>query len=207
MAFEAPLHPQRCRAPCHRHLVDAAVALAARHPLGDVDAVIEIDEVGQRMDAVPGDRQAGRDAVPQGLEQCGLGEELRMAGQADRCRRQAGECARLHRGMAVAAVEPDIADVVLVAERDRLRHRRVLPTAVTTEADEPQQDCRSEQEQPRQPQLDCQLGSALEDLRHRSSCRAGERLVSRPRATAHQATTAIQCLASVVHKYHKVIYI
>jgi len=126
MAVEAPLHPQRCRAPCHRHLVDAAVTLDAGNAFGDVDAVIEIDEVGQRVNTVPGDRQAALRAAPQGRKDVGLGEELRVARQADGRRRQAGEGARFDRREAVAAIESVVADVVLVTERNRLGHGGVF---------------------------------------------------------------------------------
>ena len=48
--------------PGQRHLVDAAVAGCAADALVDVDAVVEVDEVGQVVDALPGDRLAGRDS-------------------------------------------------------------------------------------------------------------------------------------------------
>ena len=46
-----------------------------------------------------------------------------MAGHADLRRRQSGIGAGFDAGMAITAVEPVIADMVLVAERHRLRHR------------------------------------------------------------------------------------
>ena len=47
-----------------------------------------------------------------------------MAGHAGLGRRHAGEGRRLDRGVAIAAVDADVADVVLVAERHRLLDRR-----------------------------------------------------------------------------------
>ena len=53
MAVHAPLHLQRLHLPHQRHLVDAPVAGFAAHPLLHVDAVVEVDEVRQVVDADP----------------------------------------------------------------------------------------------------------------------------------------------------------
>jgi hypothetical protein len=47
MTVEAPLHLQRFAAPFEGHLVDSAMAFDAADALGDVDAVIEVNEIGQ----------------------------------------------------------------------------------------------------------------------------------------------------------------
>ena len=39
-----------------RHLADRAVAFRAADALGDMDAVVEIDVIGQRVDALPAHR-------------------------------------------------------------------------------------------------------------------------------------------------------
>ena len=82
MAVEAPLHLQRLRAPLERHLVDAPVALDAGHALGDVHAVVEVDEVGQHVHALPGDRLVARRALVQLREQRLVAVELRVAAEA-----------------------------------------------------------------------------------------------------------------------------
>ena len=56
VAVEAPLHLQRLRLP-ERHLVDAPVAGGAADALVHVDAVVEVDEVGQVVDLDPLDRR------------------------------------------------------------------------------------------------------------------------------------------------------
>ena len=44
--FKPPLHLQRNGLSEKRHLVDATMAGHAAHALGDMDAVIEVDEIG-----------------------------------------------------------------------------------------------------------------------------------------------------------------
>ena len=55
VAVEAPLHGQRLDLLHRRHLVHPAVAGVAAHALVHVDGVVEVDEVGEVMDARPGD--------------------------------------------------------------------------------------------------------------------------------------------------------
>src|SRR5438105_12479279 len=53
MTIETPLHVERCDAPRQGHDVDRTVARRAAHTLVDVDTVIEIDEIGQVVNARP----------------------------------------------------------------------------------------------------------------------------------------------------------
>src|ERR1700680_2659903 len=55
VTIQAPPHVQRLRAPGDVHVADGAVTGGAAHALGNVDAVIEIYEVGDSVDAGPGD--------------------------------------------------------------------------------------------------------------------------------------------------------
>src|SRR5205085_7497511 len=57
------------------------------------------------------------------LEERRVAEEVRVAGEADLRRRDAGEGRLLHRPVAVAAVDAVVADMVLVAEGNRLLRR------------------------------------------------------------------------------------
>src|SRR6266480_2879015 len=53
MALHAPLHQQRVGLEHQRHLVDLSVARRAAHALVDMNAVIEIDEIGQAVNFDP----------------------------------------------------------------------------------------------------------------------------------------------------------
>ena len=55
VAFEAPFHIERLSAASERHLIERAVAGGAADSFRDVDAVVEINEVGQIVDPVPFD--------------------------------------------------------------------------------------------------------------------------------------------------------
>src|SRR5262249_40417863 len=123
VAIEAPLHLQRVLLPHQRHAVDLSVTRRAADSLIDVDAVVEIDEVGQVVHARPFDRSAGAEALSHRLEERAVREELRVAVHARLGRRNARERRLLDRRVAVAAVDAVARDVPLVAELDRLLAR------------------------------------------------------------------------------------
>src|SRR5579883_1097736 len=124
VAGEAPAHIECRRLPGQRHVADRAVAFRAADAFGDMDAVIEIDVVGETIDPGPAQRFPVSQALTYRREDRRIGPNLGMAGHAGFSRRNAGVLRRLNRRMAIAAVEPEAADMMLVAERDGL-YRRV----------------------------------------------------------------------------------
>src|SRR5262249_27893765 len=123
MAAQAPLHLQGCDLPGDRHLVDATVAGRAPHAFVHVNAVIEVDEVGQIVHSGPFYRLTCAKAVANRL-QCGaVSPYLAVAIHAGFGGRDAGEGGSLYRGMAISAVDPIIADMVFVTELNRLLPR------------------------------------------------------------------------------------
>jgi len=120
MTAEAPLHLERSVLVHQRHLVDGAVAGIASHSLGDVNAVIEKDEVRKLVDARPLQRFAGPVAGAHGLEQLGIGPDLRMAVHAGLGGRNTGEARCLHGSVTVTAIDAKAGDMMLMAERHRL---------------------------------------------------------------------------------------
>ena len=123
MAVEAPAHGQRRGLPHQRHVVDRPVTGAASDALGDVDRVIEIDVIRQPVDLAPADRLMEREAGAHRREHLGLGVELRVAGHAGVGRRHARHRRGFDARMAIAAVETETADVMLMTERDWLAGR------------------------------------------------------------------------------------
>ena len=91
MASQAPFHLQTFLLVHDRHLIDRAVAGIAANALGDVNAVIEIDEVGELVDSRPLQRFAGAVAGADRLEQLGVGPDLRVAVHAGLRRRNSRE--------------------------------------------------------------------------------------------------------------------
>src|SRR5262249_22661851 len=91
VAVQAPLHVQRGVLPRQRHPVDRAVTGRAAHALLDVDAVVEVGEVGQVIHARPGEGLAAAVALADGLQQRAVDPDLVVAVHAGARRRQAGE--------------------------------------------------------------------------------------------------------------------
>ena len=122
VAVEAELHGERHGALGQRHLVDAAVAFDAADALGDVDVVAEEHVFGQHRHAMP----VQRDIVARGSARTGasIGAPVQICewqvmqvwvGGRPAC----GPSAT--RGVAIAAVDAELAVVMAVAERHRLR--------------------------------------------------------------------------------------
>ena len=82
MAAKAPVHVERVHFVHQGHLVHLAVASGTSHALVDVNAVVEIDKVGEIMYACPGDRLAARPAIANGLGDVDVIPDLRVARHA-----------------------------------------------------------------------------------------------------------------------------
>src|SRR5208282_130175 len=88
----------------------------AANALIDVNAVIEIDEVGELVDSRPLQRLAGAVAGADRFQERRVGPDLRVAVHAGLGGRNAGEARSLDRRVAIAAVNAESGDVMLVAE-------------------------------------------------------------------------------------------
>ena len=126
VAVEAPLHREWRGLKNERHLVDRAVARRAADALVDVNAVVEIDIVGEAVNLDPLDRLIRSVALANRFEIIDVIEENGMAIHAGFRRGNAGERRSFDTGVTVAAIDPVIADVVLVAELQGLHARHAL---------------------------------------------------------------------------------
>jgi len=120
VTFHAPLHVERVYLEHQRHFVDAPMARRAADALIYMNAVVEIDKIGQVVDARPFERFAGLKAGPDRLEHFRIRPELRMTGHASLGGRDSGNCRSLNGSVAIAAIDAVIGDMVLMAERHRL---------------------------------------------------------------------------------------
>ncbi len=120
VARDAPFHLQRVFLINGGHVVDLAVTRRAPDALCDVNAVIEIREFGQVVNAFPLDRFVVAEAGPHRLKIRAVGPDLAVAVHAGLRRRHPGRCGRLHCLMAITAIDPVVADVMLMAELHRL---------------------------------------------------------------------------------------
>src|SRR5262245_58710501 len=92
------------------------MASGAADPFFNVDAVVEVDEVGQIVHAGPFDGCSPARACSHRLEHRTVGPDLTMAVHAGLGGGKSGEGRLLHRGVAVAAVDADVANMMLMAE-------------------------------------------------------------------------------------------
>src|SRR5580698_10270995 len=79
VAIEAPAHAERLDHAHLLHLVDAPMAFGTTDPAGHVNAVIEIDVVRKLVDPHPLHGLVRLPALPNGLEQLGVGLDQLMA--------------------------------------------------------------------------------------------------------------------------------
>ena len=177
MAFQAPLHLQRCVVEHERHSVDRAVAGIATDSLIDVNAVIEINEIRQIVNSCPYQRLAGAEALTHRFEQGRSGPDLRVAVHAGLGWRDPGEQRRLHRSMAIATVNAQATDVVLMAKGHGLwpHHFGVSDVGRALQLEHRPQQCRYQEYRPvNRGAGDC-VRTAMKDLHQRSvqqGCRA-----------------------------------
>src|ERR1035437_1552385 len=120
MAVETPLHLQRVHLVGERHAVHSAVAGLAAHTLVDMNAVVEIDEIGQVVDARPTNRLIGAETRAHRFQRGTGAPDLRVAVHACLGGWNIGETGGFHRGVAIPAVHTQAAHVVRVAERHGL---------------------------------------------------------------------------------------
>ena len=120
VAFDAPAHVERVGPISDWHVADGAVAGRASDAFRDVDAVVEINEARQGVDARPLERDVGRQARAHRLEHRARHPNFGVAAHASVGRGHAGERRPLDRRVAVTAVNAVFRHVVLVAEGDGL---------------------------------------------------------------------------------------
>src|SRR5688500_11957405 len=120
------------------------------------------------MNAVPDQRLAGGEARAHGLEHRRGRPDLRVAVHAGRRRRDAGEAGRLNGRVAVAAVDAQSADVMLMAEGDDLLDRVALIREVRRAhdaADQPENETGNE-DRAEDGDARKRIGTAVENLSH-----------------------------------------
>src|SRR5579862_4920329 len=120
VAVEAPPHLQGVSPAHERHLVDAAMTTLAADSLCDVDAVVEVHEIRQIMNAGPFQWLTGAEALAHRCEHRAVAPDQGMATHTDFGRRDSRECGYFDRRVAIPAVDPQAPHMMLVAERDRL---------------------------------------------------------------------------------------
>lgn len=120
VTIEAPLHLEWLSLEGERHLIDPAVTCDARNTAIDMNRVIEKDIVRNLCASIPANWLSARETLAHGGENRRPGIEVRVAGHAGLCRWKTCFRADLHLIVTISAIDAVIADMVFVAEGNRL---------------------------------------------------------------------------------------
>jgi len=128
------------------------VARRAADAFIDVNAVVEIDKVGKPVDFHPLNRLVCAETLANGFEVRSVGIQDGMAIHAGFRGGDARDGGSLNRGVTIAAIEPVVSNVMLMAELHGLRARNVLVRGIRRPrqpqyADEPQANQKNSREQ------------------------------------------------------------
>src|SRR5258705_4828872 len=144
------------------------MARLAPDALLDVDAVVEVNEVGKIVDTHPVQRLAVPEAGPDRFEERRVGEQNRMTVHARLGRRNSRERRGFDRRMTVRAVDAVVGDVVHVADLERLLDEDVLAGDVARSGEHNRQQNQAPNEAKKAENADfgkC-IGASTEYLRH-----------------------------------------
>jgi hypothetical protein len=120
MAFETPFHLQCLGLINHRHLIDATMTGRAADALVHMNAVIEIDVVGQIVHPRPLERRAVLETGAHRLEIRAVRPDLFVTVHAHSRRGNARRSGRLNGSVTIPAIDAIVADMMFMAELNRL---------------------------------------------------------------------------------------
>lgn len=168
MTLEAPLHLERRRLISQRHQINSPVTGRAPHALVHVNAVIEINEVGQVVNARPFDRFAASPTLAYGFQVRAVRPNLRVAIHTGLGRRDPRKRELLNGRVTVAAIDPLIAGVMLVAELNGLFAREEGLSIVRgpVEFEQHPDGYPNEEHRPEDGSLRNEVCASIEDLPH-----------------------------------------
>lgn len=126
MAVQAPGHLQRRRLKHQRHLIHLPVARRTPYALGHVNAVIEINIIGQAVYANPVNRLIGAITLSDRLQIACAVKKHGMTVHARFGRWNARRRGKLDARMTVSAINPVVTHMVLMTELNGLIARYIL---------------------------------------------------------------------------------
>lgn len=131
MAFQTPFHEERSLLVNRLHLIHFPMAGHTTDTLADMDAVIKVDKVSDAVDSTPGNRLFLSIAFSHGFQSGATRPDLRMAIHAGFGGRDIGIGRRFYRGMTVTTINSQTADMVGMAELNRLVNCQALIGYIT----------------------------------------------------------------------------
>jgi hypothetical protein len=130
MTFETPFHVERVFLLREGHLINWTVARGAANAFVHVNAVIEENKIREIIDTIPTQAFVVDQTPAHEREQWRIRPDLRMTTHASLRGGNTSESGSLDGRMTKPAIQSQSADVVLVAEWDRLRPRDVYARGV-----------------------------------------------------------------------------
>lgn len=124
---DAPLHLKRIFLKNDRHIVDRTVAGRTAYALSDMNTMVKIGVFGQIVHFFPLDRFVVAETRPDGLKIWTVCPDLAVAIHTGLRRRHACRRRRFDRLVTIAAINAVIADMVLMAELNRLLLFQIAP--------------------------------------------------------------------------------
>ena len=125
-----PFHLQGIFLVDGRHLINLPVTGRTADPLCNVDAVVEVNKFRQIVNSFPQDRFILTEASPHRLKITRVVKELAMTVHTSLRRRHPRGRGGFHRCVAIPAIDPVVADVMLVAELNRLLFFEISPRKI-----------------------------------------------------------------------------
>lgn len=126
VTVEAPLHLQCRCAHGEWHLIHPAMAGCAAHSIGNVNTVIEIDKIREIVNPLPAKLcNTGTPAIHHRCQHLLVGKQLGVASHASGNGWDASKAGGFHRLMTVTAIQPNLANMVLVTEWHYLGYRLI----------------------------------------------------------------------------------
>lgn len=168
VAFQTPLHLERGDLPRERHLIYTPVTGRAADAFFDMNAVIEISEIGEVVNARPLNWFAGAPAFADWCKVGAVSEKLRVTIHASLGRRQSSYGAGFDCRMTITTINPVIAYMMLVAKLHRLRARDISLRDIRRPIDTSQHPQRRRENKKRaeNTHLGQRVGAAVKDLGH-----------------------------------------
>ena len=168
VALKAPLHEQRVFTPGHRHLIDGSMARGALNSAMHMNAVIEINKIGQIVYTGPEQRSVLTVTCAHRLERRAVRPHLRVAVHTGLRRWNACKRTVFNRGMAVTTVDSDSRYVMLMTERNRLftHHARFREIRRTNKHAQDRYESRNDEDEAKDADTRQCIRAAMENLCH-----------------------------------------
>ena len=126
MTIQTPSHVQVGLLHCHRHFIHPPVTVGASHPFAHMDAVIEINKIGQIVHTGPLQRLALPITRPDRVEHGRVRPNLRMTNHAGLGGRNPGKGGFFHACVTKSAIESEAGNMMLMTEGDGLLSHHIL---------------------------------------------------------------------------------